>query len=71
MQVMTPADEYNSTERVNMITEKVLVDEIKRGFEILSAKRDISEVCKKVDFFNMYPLFVEIDIIGPSASKEN
>ena len=26
MSVITPADEYNSTERVNIITEKVLVD---------------------------------------------
>ncbi len=58
MSVITPASEYNSTERVNIITEKVLIDEIKRGAEILYAKRDIAEVCRKVDFFSSFPLFM-------------
>ena len=48
MSVITPASEYNSTERVNMITEGVLVAEISRAYEILQSKKDISEVCKKL-----------------------
>jgi hypothetical protein len=31
MNVITPASEYNSTERVNTITERVIVEEIKRA----------------------------------------
>lgn len=31
MSVITPASEYNSTERVNIITETVIISEIQRG----------------------------------------
>jgi poly(A) polymerase len=70
MNVITPASEYNSTERVNIITYRVIADEIKRASEILYAKRDIAEVCKKVDFFSIFPLFIEMDICGANNSKE-
>ncbi|MCB0370232.1 MAG: hypothetical protein KDD45_12625 [Bdellovibrionales bacterium] len=70
MSVITPASEYNSTERVNMITERVIVSEIKRASEILYAKRDIAEVCRKADFFSNFPLFIEMDICGYNKSRE-
>jgi len=70
MTIVTPASEENSTARVNIITAKVLVSEIKRGAELLQAKRDIAEVCKKVDFFNSFPVFIEMDIVGSNTSKE-
>jgi poly(A) polymerase len=70
MSVITPASEYNSTERVNAITEQVLVSEIRRAAEILSARKDIADVCKKVDFFSNFPLFIEMDIYGLGSSKE-
>ena len=34
-------------------------------------KRPLSEVCKKIDFFNSYPLFIEIDICGKNGSKQD
>ncbi len=42
MSVITPASEYNSTERVNPVTYKVLCDEIRRAAEIMVSKKDIS-----------------------------
>jgi len=42
----------------------VLTNEISRAAEILAAKKDIAEVCKKKDFFSHYPLFIEMDICG-------
>lgn len=58
MCVVTPGSIYNSTERVNEITFKVLEEEIKRANELLLLKRPLSEICKKVDFINSYPLFI-------------
>ena len=28
-------------------------------------------MCRKIDFFSIYPLFIEVDIIGPNDSKED
>lgn len=58
MSVITPASEYNSTERVNTITYNVISYEIRRANEILSYKRDWNEVCRKIDFFSNFPLFI-------------
>ena len=44
MSVITPASEYNSTERVNAVTYKVLFEEIRRATEILLSRKDLSEV---------------------------
>jgi poly(A) polymerase Pap1 len=71
MSVITPASEYNSTERVNAVTYKVLFEEIRRATEILLSRKDLSEVCKKADFFGSYPLFVEIDITGVNSCKDD
>ena len=54
-----------------MITERVIVSEIRRASEILYARRDIAEVCRKVDFFSTFPLFIEMDICGYNKSKED
>lgn len=71
MSVITPASEYNSTERVNAITYKVLFEEIRRATEILLSRKDLSEVCKKADFFGTFPLYVEIDINGQNTCKDD
>ncbi len=70
MCVVTPGSIYNSTERVNEITFKVIEEEIKRANELMLLKRPLSEVCKKVDFINSFPLFIEIDICGKSGSRQ-
>lgn len=71
MSVITPASEYNSTERVNTVTYKVISDEIQRANQIMLARKSLSDVCKKIDFFSAFPLFVEIDITGQSKSKDD
>lgn len=71
MCVVTPGSEYNSTERVNTITYKVLSEELRRANEIMSSKRDYNEVCRKADFFNNFPLFMEIDICGVNKGKDD
>lgn len=35
------------------------------------ARKSLSDVCKKIDFFGVFPLFVEIDITGQSKSKDD
>ena len=42
MCVVTPGSIYNSTERVNEITFKVLEDEFKRANELMLLKRPLS-----------------------------
>lgn len=71
MSVATPASEYNSTERVNAVTYKVISEEIRRANEILQFRKDFSEVCRKIDFFSAFPIFVEIDINGHNASRDD
>ena len=71
MSVITPASEYNSTERVNTVTYKVISEEIQRAHQIMLARKSLSDVCKKIDFFGAFPLFVEIDITGQSKSKDD
>ena len=71
MFVTTPGTMYNSTVRVNKITFKVLAEEIKRAAHLLEANREIREVCRKMDFIDRFPLFIEIDICGFNSSKED
>jgi len=71
MNIITPASEYNSTERVNHITFKVIEFEIRRARELLFVTKGFPEICKKVDFFNSYPLCIEIDICGNNKSKDD
>jgi hypothetical protein len=35
------------------------------------ARKSLSDVCKKIDFFGSFPLFVEIDITGQNKSKDD
>ena len=42
MCVVTPGSAYNSTERVNEITFKVLEDELKRANELMMLKRPLN-----------------------------
>jgi hypothetical protein len=39
MYIITPASEYNSTERVNLITFKVIIEELKRVAELYDYKK--------------------------------
>jgi poly(A) polymerase Pap1 len=66
MQVLTPGSPYNSTERINDITFKVLISEFLRARELLE-RNDPRRIFDRVDFINEYPLFIEIDIYGDNS----
>lgn len=66
MTILTPGSPYNSTERINDITFKVLLNEIRRGNDLMMVEQ-YKRVFEKVDFINEYPLFIEIDICGENV----
>ena len=70
MTVFTPGVAFNSTTRINEITFRVIMKEIKRANELIE-KRDIKRIFEKSDFFNEYPVFIEIDICGENTEPHH
>lgn len=70
MTVYTPGVAFNSTMRINEITFRVIMKELKRANELMQ-KREVKRIFDKTDFFNEYPLFIEIDVCGENTESHH